>query len=310
MQTDSHPKLSWSMSKLQKVIVICGPTAAGKSETAVLLSEVLHCPIINADSRQFYSELNIGVARPTLDQLQRAKHYLVADRSIHQPLHAAQFAAEAHSICEKLASEFEHLILCGGSGLYLHAFLNGLDVLPDTPESLRKELNDRLEKDGLLTLTNELKERDPEAFHTIDLQNPRRVLRALEIIYVSGKKASSQWNQTTLNLPFQTHLFLVHPGKEILHQNIHQRTKEMFDMGLIDECKQVLAYKNLPVLQTIGYKEVFEYLEGNLDVETCKNWIEIHTRQYAKRQLTWFRNKMKAKEVKPLNVSEIVNSIS
>ncbi len=296
--------------KLRKLIILCGPTAAGKTETAVRLAEHLHCPIISADSRQFYSELNIGVARPDQNQLHRAQHFLMADRSIQKPLFAADFAKEVHSLSHQLSQEFEYIIICGGSGLYLHAFLNGLDSFPDTPPEIRNEFNEKLHSQGLEKLVEELKEKDPETFAITDIQNPRRVIRALEIMHITGKKRSEQIQQNKPELLYNTQSFLVNPDKESLHRNIDLRTEFMFANGLIEECKQLIPYKNLPVLQTIGYAECFDYLEHKITQEECIYWVKTHTRQYAKRQLTWFRNKMQTTSIQPNDINSILNSLT
>lgn len=283
--------------KNKKCIAVVGPTAGGKTAHAIHLAEKLASPIVSFDSRQFYQELNIGVARPTKEELTLAQHHFIASHSIHDPLSAGKYAEQAWPMLLEMLKERDEIVLVGGSGLFLKVLLDGLDPLPQD-EALRLELNQLLETQGIETLQQELLDKDPEYAKQVDLQNPHRLIRALEVIRLSGKKFSELRTQNKKSLPFEIEYHYVLPDKELLHQRIDMRVDLMMEMGLMDEAESLYHLKDIQPLNTVGYKELFEHKEGLHTLSEAIEWIKIHTKQYAKRQITWFNKELKNQEYK------------
>lgn len=273
---------------MQQLIVIEGPTASGKTSLAVALAKKLNTVVLSADSRQFYQELSIGTAKPTLEEMEGIPHYFIDSHPISTPVSASQFEKEAMELIEGELAHYEKLILVGGSGMFIDALCLGLDPIPTDPitqNTLRKEL----EETGMEPLLKELEEADPEFYHQVDKQNPMRILRALEVIRFT-KIPFSTWRKNELpKRPFEVIRFVINHPREVLYERINQRVDQMIEAGLIEEVKNVKEYRNLTALQTVGYKEVFDYLDGETDLKTCISKIKQHTRNYAKRQLTWFK---------------------
>jgi len=273
---------------MQQLIVIEGPTASGKTALAVALAKTLNTVVLSADSRQFYKELSIGTAKPHLDELEGIPHYFIDSHSIADPVSASRYEAEAMELIRGELAHHSKLILAGGSGMFIDALCMGLDPIPADPqmqEALTKEFNEK----GIEPLLQELQAADPEYYQQVDKQNPMRILRAIEVIRLT-KIPFTTWRKNDLpKRPFEVIRFVINHPRAILYDRINQRVDEMIETGLIDEVKSVSEYRNLTALQTVGYKEVFEYLDGNWDLETCIDKIKQHTRNYAKRQLTWFK---------------------
>jgi tRNA dimethylallyltransferase len=273
---------------MQQLIVIEGPTASGKTSLAVTLAKKLNTVVLSADSRQFYKELSIGTAKPTLEEMEEIPHYFIDSHSISTPVSASQFETEAMELIQRELAHYEKLILVGGSGMFIDALCLGLDPIPtdtSTQDALRKEL----EETGMGPLLKELEESDPEFYQQVDKQNPMRILRALEVIRFT-KIPFSTWRKNELpKRPFEVIRFVINHPREVLYERINRRVDQMIENGLIEEVKNVAEYRNLTALQTVGYKEVFDYLDGETDLETCISKIKQHTRNYAKRQLTWFK---------------------
>lgn len=273
---------------MQQLIVIEGPTASGKTALAVALAKALNTVILSADSRQFYKELSIGTAKPSQEEMEGIPHYFIDSHPISTPVSAAQFETEALNLIQEKLAHHSKLILVGGSGMFIDALCLGLDPIPADPDiqnTLRKELDEK----GMEPLLQELQESDPEFYQQVDKQNPMRILRALEVIRLTNIPFST-WRKNELpKRPFEVIRFVISHPREILYERINRRVDLMIEEGLIDEVKGVSEYRNLTALQTVGYKEVFEYLDGNTDLETCIAKIKQHTRNYAKRQLTWFK---------------------
>lgn len=286
--------------KNNKCIVVVGPTAGGKTAHAIGLAQYHQCEIVSFDSRQFYRELNIGVARPEPHELAAAKHHFIASHSIHEPLSAGKYAEQAWPLLLQLLEKNQHLVLVGGSGLFLKVLLDGVDPLPHD-ESVRLELNQIFETVGLQELQLELQKKDPEYANQVDLQNPHRVMRALEVIRISGQKFSDLRTQNKKSLPFDVEYHYVLPEKEILHERIDLRVDKMIDQGLTDEAMAMYELKDLQALNTVGYKEIFEHHQGLHTFSEAIEWIKIHTKQYAKRQITWFNKELKNQEFKRIN---------
>lgn len=284
---------------MKTLLVIMGATAVGKTRYCVELAQRLKTEIISGDSRQFYHEMQIGTARPTREEMQAVPHHFVGSHSIHEPLNVAQYEIEALNALNKLFEKHETVILTGGSGLYLQAVYRGLDPMPPSNPQVREVLEQRLEAEGVQSLADDLRRFDPVYAAEADLQNPRRVVRALEVIEVSGKPFSSFRNQQPKEeRPFAVKKVILDRPREELYERINRRVDLMVKAGLLDEVKQLFPYRDLVTLQTVGYQELFDFLEGKTTFEEAIELIKRNTRRYAKRQLTWFRRQTDAEWVK------------
>jgi tRNA dimethylallyltransferase len=270
------------------LIVIQGPTASGKTALAIALAKKWNCAVLSADSRQFYQEISIGTAKPSPEEQDGIHHFFIDSHSIDEPVSAAQFEREA---LEVLDSEFKKrniAILVGGSGLFIDALCNGLDPLPSDIE-MQKKWQDIYEHEGLTKIQDELKILDLDYANNIDLLNPHRVLRALEILSLTGKKMAEVRKNQIANRPFEIIKFVVTLPREILYKRIDERVVKMIEEGLLEEAKTVLPFHQLQSLNTVGYKELFAHLRGETDLKSAISLIQQNSRRYAKRQLTWFR---------------------
>ncbi len=273
----------------KKLIILVGPTAVGKTGVAIRLASKLKTEIISADSRQIYRELRIGTAKPSEAELQQVRHHFLNSHSIHDAYDAAQFGEEALTLIHELFKQYDYLVVCGGSGLYVKALLEGFDDIPEVADEVRDQLIEEFEDKGLLWLQNKMRELDPDHFQKIDQKNPVRLMRALEIKISTGKSISSF--QT---LPKKEHPFtVIKIGLELdrveLYKRIDDRMDQMIALGLFEEATQLLPYRNLNALQTVGYREIFDYLDGKYDQEEAVRLLKRNSRRYAKRQLTWFK---------------------
>lgn len=273
---------------IKKLVVVLGPTAIGKTALAVGLAQHLQTEIISADSRQFFTELNIGVARPSPEELRAVPHHFINFISIHEHYSAGRFEADALKLLSDLYKNHDTVICCGGSMLYIDALLYGLDDLP-SDKIIREQLQTRLEADGIEDLVNQLQELDEEHYETIDRQNPHRVLRALEVCLASGKKYSELRNASKAHRSFEIIKIGLTSERTWLYDRINKRVDIMFEQGLLQEVESVLLYQHLNALNTVGYKELFEHFNGRGSLEEAKELIKQHTRNFAKRQLTWWR---------------------
>lgn len=293
---------------MQQLIVIEGPTASGKTSLAVALAKALNTVVLSADSRQFYQELSIGTAKPSPEEMDGVPHYFIDSHPISSPVSAAQFEAEAMNLMEGELASHQKIILVGGSGLFIDALCVGLDPIP-TDAAIQAALRKELEENGLEALLEELKEKDPEFYQQVDKQNPMRILRALEVIRLTDIPFTT-WRKNELpRRPFEVTRFVINHPREILYNRINQRVDLMIETGLIEEVKSVSQYRNLTALQTVGYKEVFDYLDGTIDLPTCIEKIKQHTRNYAKRQLTWFKRHPEAIWLDAKSTKELCNEI-
>lgn len=278
------------MQENQKtLIVIAGPTAIGKTALAIKIAQFYQTEIISADSRQFFREMSIGTAKPNPIELAAAKHHFINSHSINEEVNVGSFEKEALEKINELFKTHDVLVMVGGSGLYINAVLYGFDELPKADEKLREELNRRLEVEGIIALQNQLKILDPAYYQEVDIQNPQRVIRALEVCISSGKPFSSFRKTTIKNRPFQSVLIGLDMEREKLYQRINQRVDLMMQEGLLDEVKSLIEYQHLNALKTVGYSEIFNYLNGEWTLEQAVDKIKQNTRNFAKRQLTWFR---------------------
>ena len=266
-----------------------GPTAVGKTAAAVRLAQQLKTKIISADSRQCYRELNIGVAKPSPEELNAVPHYFIDSHSIHDEVNAAVYEKLALKWAEDIFRESQKVVMVGGTGLYIKAFTEGLDDIPPADESIRLQLQQQYETQGITWLQDEIKKYDPDYYAKGELLNPQRLMRALEVRLSTGQSILSFRNRQPRTRPFRVHTIGIELPKEELHRRIHQRVDRMITDGLLEEAKSLLPYRSHNALQTVGYRELFDYFDGKYSLDTAIDQIKTNTRHYAKRQLTWFR---------------------
>ena len=277
------------MAKNKTLIVIAGPTAIGKTALAITLAQHFCTEIISADSRQFFKEMSIGTAKPDADELIAVKHHFIDSHSINTFFSTGDFEKQALVVLEQLFNSNDLAIMVGGSGLYLDAVTKGLDELPDTDMSVRNELNLLFETEGLAPIQTKLAEVDPEYFAKADQSNPQRLIRGLEFFLSTGKKVSSFLTNSKKERPFNIIKIGLNTERAALYGRINHRVDIMMQQGLLDEVKSLQAYRDLNALKTVGYAELFDYLDGFLSYDQAIDKIKQNTRRFAKRQLTWFR---------------------
>jgi tRNA dimethylallyltransferase len=285
--------------------VIAGPTAIGKTKLAIELAKHYNSVILSADSRQFYKELNIGTAKPSEKELSEAKHYFINNKSITELFGAGHFEKEAVPLLDELFKEYQLVFVVGGSGLYIDALLHGVDEFEDVPAEVREKLNTEFEENGIEPLQRELKEKDPVCAQTVDLNNSQRVIRALEVCRHSGKPYSSFLRKHQTQRNFTPIKLFINTDREKLYERINKRVDEMMERGLLNEVKSLTAYKEVNALKTVGYKELFDHLEGLYSLEEAIAKIKQHTRNYAKRQITWFKNQDEWENFEPNDTEKI-----
>lgn len=273
------------------LISIVGPTAIGKTALSIKLANHFNTQIISADSRQFFKEMSIGTAAPTTEELAAAKHHFIHNKSITEDYNVGAFEKEAINQIALLHKTHDVVIMVGGSGLYVDAVTNGLDYFPEVDKSIRTQLNTQLETEGLKTLQLKLKTLDEQSYNTIKIDNPQRVIRALEICIGSGQPYSSFLNKDKNKRPFKTITVGLEADRDVIYDRINKRVDIMVANGLIKEVESLLPFKNLNSLNTVGYKELFNYLDKTWTLEFAISEIKKNSRRFAKRQLTWFRRK-------------------
>ncbi|HEY4111532.1 tRNA (adenosine(37)-N6)-dimethylallyltransferase MiaA [Puia sp.] len=271
------------------VIILVGPTAVGKTAAALRLARHFKTRIISADSRQCYRELNIGVAKPSPAELAAVHHYFIDSHSIESEVNAAGFEQLALGWAEDIFRTSPVAVMVGGTGLYIRAFTDGLDSIPPVDQSIRSRIRLDYEEQGLAWLQEEIKKYDPEYYAAGEIQNPQRVMRALEVRLSTGQSILSFRTREPRGRPFDIKTIGLQLPKEQLHQRIHDRVDAMMQAGLLEEVKSLLPWRHHNALQTVGYKELFDHLDGKTTLAEAVNAIKTNTRQYAKRQLTWFR---------------------
>lgn len=291
--------------KQKTVIIICGPTAVGKTSVAIQLAKHYNTEIISADSRQCFKELNIGVSRPSLEELRQVAHHFIASHSIHEEVTAATFEQYALKKVTDLFQYHDTVVMVGGTGLYIKAFTEGLDAIPGIDRAIREKIINNYESKGLEWLQKELKEKDPLFYQAGEMQNPQRMMRALEVIEATGQSIVSYRKGAKAGRNFSIIKTGLEIPKEELHRNINTRTGKMMEAGLLDEVKELLPYKKLNALQTVGYKELFDHLQGDASLDDAVSLIKTNTRQYAKRQMTWFRKDQSINWFHPQELEEI-----
>ncbi|WP_028897993.1 tRNA (adenosine(37)-N6)-dimethylallyltransferase MiaA [Prevotella sp. HUN102] len=296
------------MSSKPTLIVVVGPTGIGKTEITLTIARKFDIPVINADSRQIFEELPIGTAAPTKEQQAEIKHYFVGSHHIDDYFSASMYEAQVLKIIEDNASPL--YLLSGGSMMYIDAVCNGIDDMPTIRDDVREKMMKRLQDEGLESLCNELKELDPEHWNIVDRNNPRRVVHALEICHQTDKTYTSFRKNTKKERPFNTIKIGLERPREELYDRINQRVLNMIDEGMIQEALNVYEYKHLNSLNTVGYKEIFEYLDGLTTLEEAIFKIQSSTRRYARKQMTWYKKDQDVKWFNPNNIEEILNYIS
>lgn len=299
------------MTKILKkyLIVIVGPTASGKTSLAIKVAKKLKCEIISADSRQFFKEMNIGTAKPNEKELSKIKHHFINNLSVKDDYNAGNFENDALKTLDNLYKKFNYVIMTGGSGLYIDAVCYGLDSFPKIPIEFREKLINEFKRKGLKNLLNELKIKDIKYYRKVDKNNFHRIIRALEVIRFSGKRFSDFTKNSKKKRNFQIIKIGIEHKKKKLHEFIDRRVDLMVHNGLFDEVKDLIKYKNKNALNTLGYKEVFQYFKNKNSKKEIINQIKINTKKYAKRQNTWFNRNNDVKWFK-LNFEKIINYIN
>ncbi|MCO5260765.1 MAG: tRNA (adenosine(37)-N6)-dimethylallyltransferase MiaA [Crocinitomicaceae bacterium] len=273
---------------MKELIVIGGPTASGKTALSIALAKEWKTVILSADSRQFYKEMTIGTAKPSEQEMDGIQHFFINSHSITDEVNAARFAKEAEWLLKQLFQQHDKVILVGGSGMFIDALCYGLDDIPHSP-TIQAELNETVQANGLDQLLEELKEKDCEYYQTVDRNNPVRIIRALEVIRLTGLPYSSLRKGKRKENDFSIHYFAIDVPRELLYERINKRVDIMIDNGLEQEAKALIPYQHLKSLQTVGYSEWFDFFNGKISKEECISLIKQNSRRYAKRQITWFK---------------------
>lgn len=275
--------------KKKTLVVVVGPTAVGKTATAIFLAQHFKTEILSADSRQFYKEMTIGTAKPSLEELGAAVHHFIDSHSVHEEYSAGDYEREALSLLNRLFETHDVVIAVGGSGLFVRALTEGLDDLPKAPEGIRGQLNALFEEQGLSVLKQRLQEVDPGYYSIADIDNPQRVIRALEVYEATGKPMSYYQKRNFSQRPFDVITVGLNVERSKLYDRINLRVEQMIEMGLEEEVKSLLAYRHKPALLTVGYAEMFDFFEHKISFEEAVDKIKQNSRRYAKRQITWFK---------------------
>ena len=273
------------------LITISGPTAVGKTKFSIDLAKLLNCQIISCDSRQFYKELSIGTAIPSKKELNAVKHHYIHHKSINDTYTVKDFQKDALNKIKELFISDEFIILVGGSGLYMDAVIYGLDEFPEIDKKVRENLNLKLNKFGIIYLQKKLQKLDPEYYSKVDLKNPRRLIRALEVCISSNKPFSSYINKKKTKHPFKLFNIGIVMDRDKLYEKINSRVDHMFSQGLVNEVEGLIDFKNYNALKTVGYKELFQFIENKCTLNESIEEIKKNTRRYAKRQITWLKSK-------------------
>ena len=290
------------------LIVITGPTAVGKTALTIELARYYNTPVINADSRQIYRELKIGTAAPSEEQLKQARHYFVGTKSIHDYYNASMYEQEVMSLLSESTTQIN--LLAGGSMMYIDAVCNGIDDIPTVRDDIREEMKRRYQEEGLEALCADLQRLDPEHYAIVDRQNYRRVIHALEICYQTGKTYTSFRTQAKKKRPFRIVKIGLNCERDILYNKINARVDEMMENGLLQEAERLYKFRQLNALNTVGYKELFDYMDGRWPFEEAVERIKGNTRRYARKQLTWFKRDEQIQWFRPDQKDEILKYIT
>ena len=294
----------------KRLIVITGPTAVGKTDLCLDIAQKLDIPIINADSRQLFKELRIGTAAPTTEQLARVRHFFVGTLHLTDYYSASMYEQDVMSLLDNLFQKSDYALLSGGSMMYIDAVCNGIDDIPTVSNDIRLTLKQRLTKEGLPTLVEELRKLDPEHYAIVDRQNPRRVVHALEICHMTGRTYTSFRKAEKKQRPFTIIKIGLNRDREELYQRINLRVDAMMKEGLLKEVEELREYRELNALNTVGYKELFDYFDGRWPLSEAVERIKGNTRRYARKQLTWFKRDQKMRWFHPNEKQNIMTYIT
>jgi tRNA dimethylallyltransferase len=297
------------MNTIKKLFIILGPTASGKTALSILLAEKLSTEIISCDSRQFYKELKIGAAPPSKEQLQKIKHHFIQHLSIKDNYNTGQYEEDAIKKISSLFKTYDNLILVGGSGLYIDAICNGLDNIPKTPEEIRDRINNEFTEKGITWLQEKIKHIDVDFYKKSDINNPQRLKRCLEVYQNTGEKLSSFYKKEKIKRDFKIIKIGISTERENLYNRINQRVDQMVKSGLIDEAKKLFQFHKFNALNTVGYKELFDFFDNKLDKETAIEEIKKNSRRLSKRQMTWFKRDKQINWFKINQENEIIKFI-
>lgn len=288
------------------LIIILGPTAIGKTAVGIQVAQHFSTEIISADSRQIYKELHIGTAIPTSQELHTVKHHMVQNHSIHEYYNASHFEVESLKIMEELFSKNDVIVMTGGSMLYIDVVCHGIDDLPTIDPEIRLKLIQKFGTDGIDSIRRELKKMDPEYYQVCDLRNHKRMMHSLEIYYTTGKKYSSYLLNTKKERDFTILKIGLNTDRKLIHERINNRVDQMINLGLIEEARLVFPFQNLNSLNTVGYKEIFDYFNHEISLEEAIELIKRNTRRYARRQLTWFNKDTEIHWFRPEEIKSII----
>lgn len=294
---------------MNTLIVLLGPTGVGKTELCLRLADTFSIPIINADSRQIFREIPIGTAAPTKSQQERVRHYFVGTHALEDYYSASIYEQEVLQLLEDLFKQSPVALIAGGSMMYIDAVCKGIDDIPTVDDITRSLMKKRLETEGLEMLLNELKELDPEHYAIVDHHNPRRVVHALEICHMTGRTYTSYRTNSQKQRPFNILKIGLNRPREELYERINQRVLQMMEQGLLEEAHSVYPLRGLNSLNTVGYKELFNYFDGKIPLEEAIRQIQSNTRRYMRKQLTWFKRDESIRWFHPDNIEEIINYI-
>lgn len=295
---------------MKKLIVILGPTGVGKTSLCLHIAKEYNVPVINADSRQMFKELPIGTAAPTNKEQEQAKHYFVGNLTVDKYYNASMFENDVLSLLDILFKQQDIALMSGGSMMYIDAVCNGIDDIPTVDTQIRQRLKERYEQEGLESIIQELRQLDPEYYNIVDKKNHKRVIHALEICLSTGKAYSSFRHNVRKTRPFQIIKIGLTRNREELYSRIDQRVDEMISSGLLKEAANMYPQRNLNALNTVGYKELFDYIDGKTDLQEAIFKIKSNTHKYCRKQLTWFKRDPEIKWFTPENVEEIINYIN
>jgi len=295
---------------INTLIVVVGPTAIGKTSLAIHLANFYQTEIISADSRQFFREMNIGTAKPSAEELAAAKHHFIDSHSVETLFSTGDFELEALKLIAELFKKHSTLIMVGGSGLYIDSVCKGLDKLPEINLNIRQQLNEQFATEGIVSIQNKLKNLDPEYFAKVDPSNPQRMIRGLEVFLSTGQKLSSFLTANKKERPFNIIKIGLNADRALVYEKINQRVDLMMEAGLLDEVKTLVPYRRFNALNTVGYSELFDYLDGKTDLSSAVAMIKQNTRRFAKRQLTWFKRDGSTTWFEPNDVKKIIHFLS
>lgn len=294
---------------MDTLVIVLGPTGVGKSDISVQLAKHYHSEIVSADSRQFFRELSIGTAVPSSEDLMDVRHYFIQNKSIHTYYNVSEYETEALQLIQELFKKVNPVILTGGSMLYLDTICNGIDDIPTVDPEIRDEVIRWYEANGIEALRQRLMETDPEYYQIVDLNNPKRMLHALEVCQMTGKTFTSFRTSTVKKRPFRMIKIGINQDRKILYNRINQRVLRMMDAGLLEEARSVYPHRTLNSLNTVGYKELFSFFDGNCSLDEAIDLIQRNTRKYARKQLTWFRRDQNIVWFEPDQLREIMDYV-